>query len=154
MTDATPGAVYGDDAKLYYSATLGGAGALTVVDCVIDDTINRERRSSEVVYRGATEVMEHVGKCKTTISGNMMVLVGTPGTTYLVLKAAFQAKTTLHWAASTGDITYVGAQVTRFEGKIKSWTESRPDNGNVQIAFEIVKTPDSTYDTTLAVTAS
>jgi len=154
MTDATPGAVYGDDAKLYYSATLGGAGSLTVVDCVIDDTINRERRSSEVVYRGATEVMEHVGKCKTTISGNMMVLVGTPGTTYLVLKAAFQAKTTLHWAASTGDITYVGAQVTRFEGKIKSWTESRPDNGNVQIAFEIVKTPDSTYDTTLAVTAS
>lgn len=154
MTDATPGAVYGDDAKLYYSATLGGSGSLTAIDCVIDDTITRERRSSEVVYRGADEVMEHVGKCKTTISGNMMVLVGSPGTTYLAMKAAFQAKTTLHWAAATGDITLVGAQVTRFEGKIKSWTESRPDNGNVQVAFEIVKTPDSTYSTTLAVTAS
>lgn len=154
MVAATPGAVYGDDAKLYYSATLGGAGSLTVIDCVIDDTINRERRSSEVVYRGADEVMEHVGKCKTSISGNFMTLVGTPGVAYLVLKAAFQAKTTLHWAASTGDITDVGAQVTRFEGKLKSWTESRPDNGNVQVAFEIVKTPDSSYATTLAVTAS
>ena len=152
MADAVPGAVYGDDAKLYYSATLGGAGGLTEVGCVVDDTINRERRSSEVVYRGSVEVMEHVGKCKTTISGTLMVLVGAPGATYLALKAAFQAKTTLHWSAVTGDILLVGAQSTDFEGKIKSWSESRPDNGNVTVSFEIVKTPDSTFNTLLAVT--
>lgn len=153
MTAATPGAVYGDDAKLYYATTLGGAGALTEVDCVIDDSITRERRTSEVVYRGAQEVMEHVGKNKTSIGATLMTLVGTPGVAYLVLKAAYEAKTTLHWAAATSDILLSGCQVCRFEGKIKSWVESRPDNGNVSVAIEIVKSPDSTYNTTLAVTA-
>lgn len=153
MTAAVPGAVYGDDAKLYYSATLGGAGALTDIGCVVDDSLSRERRTSEVVYRGAVEVMEHVGKCKTSISGTLMVLIGTPGVTYLILKAAFHAKTTLHFSAATGDITLSGAQSTDFEGKIKSWSESRPDNGNVTVSFEIVKTPDSSFDTLVAVTA-
>ena len=152
MTDATPGAVYGDDAKLYYSATLGGAGALTEIDCVVDDTVTRERRSSEVVYRGATEVMEHVGKSKNSVSGTFMLLVG--GTAYLALRAAFDAKTVLHFAATTGDITEIGCLVTRMEGILKSWTESRPDNGNVTVSFEIVKSPRSTYATVLAVTAS
>ena len=62
MPAATPGAVYGDDAKLYYSATLGGAGSLTVIECVIEDTINRERRTSEDDNRGADEVKENDGK--------------------------------------------------------------------------------------------
>jgi len=151
MPAAATGAVYGDDAKLYYSATLGGAGSLTEIDCVVDDTVTRERRSSEVVYRGATEVMEHVGKSKNSIGGTFMLLVG--GTAYLALRTAFDAKTVLHFAAATGDITETGCLVTRMEGIIKSWTESRPDNGNVTVAFEIVKSPKSTYATVLAVTA-
>ena len=63
------------------------------------------------------------------------------------------AKTTLAYAASTGDITEVDAQVLRLEGKLKSWNETRGDNDSVKVAFEIVKTPDSTYDTTVSITA-
>jgi hypothetical protein len=152
MVAAATGAIYGDDAKLYYSATLGGAGALTEIDCVVDDTVTRERRSSEVVYRGATEVMEHVGKSKNSISATLMLLVG--GATYLAMRSAFDAKTVLHYAATTGDITEIGCLVTRMEGQIKSWVESRPDNGNVTVSVEIVKSPKSTYSTVLAVVAS
>ena len=159
MTDATPGAVYGDDAKLYYSTTVAASngtfsGSLTEADCVIDDTISSEPRTIEVAYRGAAEISEHVGKKKRSLSGTLMVLVGTPGTTYLALKTAFESKTLLHIAAATGDITHVGTQVTRFEGKIKSWSESRPDNGNVTVSFEIVRHPSSYYASTVSVTAS
>lgn len=158
MTNAVPGPVYGDDATLYYSTSLAASngtfsGSLTEIDCVIDDTINRERRSSEVWYRGAPEGSEHVGKPKTTLSGTLMTLVGTPGVTYLVLKNAFDNNTLLHFAAATGDITEVGAQVTEFEGKIKSWNESRPDNGNVTVSFEIVRSPASYFPTEISVVA-
>ena len=39
MTNAADGSVLGDDCITYYSATLGGAGALTEIPVIIDDTI-------------------------------------------------------------------------------------------------------------------
>lgn len=158
MVDATPGSVYGDNARLYYSTDVASAGTfsgtLVHAGCVIDDTINDERRQADVVYRGATDIAVHVGKRKVTITGTMMVLVGTPGAQYVALRSAYLNKTLLHFAASTGDITEVGCQYTRFEGKILSWNESRPDNGNVTVSFEIAKDPGTTYATTSGVIAS
>jgi hypothetical protein len=152
MVDAVAGPIYGDDAKLYYSATLGGAGAVTELDAVIDDAVNSERRSTEVVYRGSAEVQELIGKAKNTITGTLQALVS--DTAYLAMRSAYWAKTTLAFAASTGDITHINAQVIRLEGKLKSWNETRGDNDSVKVAFEIVKTPDSTYNTTVSVVSS
>jgi len=152
MPTATAGPVYGDNARLYYSATLGGAGALTEIDCVIDDAVNVDFQSTEVVYRGADEVQELLGKAKKVISGTMQTLIGDAA--YLAMRTAAHAKTTLHFAASTGDITDVDAQVSRMEGKFKSWQESRGQNDSVKVSFEIVKTPDSTYASTIAVTSA
>ena len=158
MVNATPGSVYGDNARLYYSTDVASSGTfsgtLVHADCVIEDTVNDERRQSDVVYRGATDIAVHVGKRKVTISGTMMTLVGTPGAAYVALRAAYLAKTLLHFAAATGDITEVGCQYTRFEGKIISWNESRPDNGNVTVSFEVAKDPGTTYATTSGVIAS
>ena len=158
MVDATPGSVYGDNARLYYSTDVASAGTfsgtLVHAGCVIEDTINNERRQAEVVYRGATDIAVHVGKKKVTITRTIMVPVGTPGTQYLALRSAYDNRTLLHFAASTGDITEVGCQYTRFEGKITNWSESRPDNGPLTVSFEIVKDPGTTYATTSGVIAS
>lgn len=72
MPTAADGSVLGDDAKLYFSATLGGSGTLTEVPVVIDDTIGSERRTAESNCRGDSEISEHVGKPKHTISGTIL----------------------------------------------------------------------------------
>lgn len=154
MADAVPGSRLGDDCKLYYSATLGGSGTLTEIDCVIDDEISSERRTADSNARGDAEIKTLVGKPKHSLTGNMQVRVGSPGVAYLAMKAAYFAKTVLHFAATTGDITLVGQQVFRFEGQITKWTESRPDGGQTQVAFEIMPTSASTYASAVSVVAS
>lgn len=157
MPDATPGSVYGDNARLYYSTDVASAGTfsgtLVHAGCTVEDTINDERRRAEVAYRGLADIAEHVGKRKVSITGTMMVLIGSPGAQYVALRSAYLNRTLLHWAASTGDIVDSGCQWTRFEGRIVSWSETRPDNGVVTVSFEVVKDPGTTYATTSGVTA-
>jgi hypothetical protein len=144
----------GDDCQLYYSATLGGSGSLTAIDAVIDDEISSERRTADSNARGDSEIKVLVGKPKHSLTGNMQVRVGSPATAYLAMKSAYYSKTVLHFAAATGDITHIGQQVFRFEGEITKWTESRPDGGQVQVAFEIMPTAASTYASSVSVVAS
>jgi hypothetical protein len=154
MPAAIIGPRLGDDAKMYYSATLGGAGALTEVDCVIDDEISSERRSAESNVRGDAEVRTILGKLKNSITANLQVRVGSPGVNYLVLKNAYFANTVLHFALCTGDILLSGNQTFRMEGQISKWTESRPDGDTVKVAIEIVPAAIGTvYNSTVAVTA-
>jgi len=154
MVDANPGARMGDDCKLYYSATLGGSGSLTEVDCSIDDEFASERRTADSNSRGDAEIKTLVGKPKHSLTGNLQTRVGSPATAYLAMKTAYFAKTVLHFAIATGDITHVGQQVYRFEGQITKWTESRPDGGAVQVAVEIMPSAASTYASTVSVVAS
>lgn len=154
MPNAADGSVYGDDCKLYYSATLGGSGALTEVPVIISDSINSERRSAESNCRGDAEIKEHIGKPKHSISGQILLKRNTPGATYLTLLTAYEDKTTLHLALATGTITDIGQHVFRCEGQFKSFTQNRGDNETVVIDFEFVPTPDSTYASNWAVVAS
>jgi hypothetical protein len=153
MPTAADGSVLGDDAKLYYSATLGGAGTLTEVPVVIDDTIGSERRTAESNCRGDAEVSEHVGKPKHTISGTMLFKRGTPGATYLTLRNAYAAGTLLHFALASGTVADTAQHVFRIEGKFKRWEESRPDNDTIKASFEIARSPDSSYASNWAVVA-
>ena len=154
MPTAADGSVYGDNCKMYYSATLGGAGALTEIPVVIDDSIASERRTAESNCRGDAEIKTHVGKPKHTISGNMLMKRGTPGTTYLALKTAYMANTVLHWALATGTITDIAEHVFRMEGRLAKFEETRADNDSVKVAFEIQPDPISTYASNWAVVAS
>lgn len=152
MADATPGSVYGDECKLYYSATLGGAGSLTEVPVVIDDEQASERRGAESNCRGDTEIKEHVGKPKHSLSGTMLLKRTTPGTAYAALKTAYFANTVLAYAVATGDVTINDQHVFRFEGRIKKWSETHPDNDTVKCSFEIMPDPESSYASNHAVT--
>ncbi len=154
MPTADAGSVYGDNCKLYFSATLGGAGALTEAPVVIEDTIGSERRSAESNCRGDAEVSEHVGKPKHSISGSILMKRGSPGATYLTLKTAYMAGTLLHFALATGTITNIDEHVFRLEGKIKKWEEVRGDNDTVKVSFEIVKSAESTYASNWAVVSA
>jgi hypothetical protein len=145
MPTAAAGSVYGDNCKMYYSATLGGAGALTEIPVIIDDTISQERRSAESNCRGDAEVSEHVGKPKNSITGTMLMKRSTVGATYLTLKTAFMANTPLHFALATGTITDIDEHVFRLEGRLKKFEESRGDNDTVKVSFEIAKAADSSY---------
>jgi hypothetical protein len=154
MPAAVIGPRLGDDAKLYYSATLGGAGALTELDCVIDDEISSERRSAESNVRGDSEVRMVLGKPKHTITANLQVRVGSVGANYLVMKNAYFANTVLAFALCTGDILLSGNQTFRMEGQISKWTETRPDGDTIKVAIEIVPAAIGTvYNSTVAVTA-
>jgi hypothetical protein len=155
MPTAADGSVLGDDCKLFYSATLGGAGTLTEVPVVIDDTLASERRTAESNCRGDSEISEHVGKIKHSITGTILFKRGTPGATGQTLRTAYMANTPLHFALSSGAIADVNQNVFRFEGRLKRWEESRPDNDVVKISFEIARNPDSGYASNLViVTAS
>jgi hypothetical protein len=150
MPAASPGSVLGDDCKLYFSATLGGAGALTEVPVSIDDTVSSERRTAESNCRGDSEVSTHVGKPKHTVSGSFLLKRGTPGATFLTLRAAYAAGTTLHFAFSTGTITDTDNQVFRMEGRFSRWEQANADGDTVKVSFEIQRTPDSTYSSNYA----
>ena len=154
MPTASPGSVLGDDCKLYYSATLGGAGALTEVPVSIDDTISSERRTAESNCRGDAEVSTHVGKPKYSITGSILFKRGTPGATFLTMRAAYAAGTTLHFALASGTVTDVDQHVFRLEGKFSRWEEARADGDTVKVSFEIQRTPDSTYASNWAVVSS
>ena len=154
MPNAADGSVLGDDCKMYYSATLGGAGSLTEIPVIIDDTIGSERRKAESNCRGDAEISEHVGKPKHTISFTMLVKRGTPGTTYLAMKTAYMAGTIHHYALATGTITDVGQHVFRLEGQISKWEETRGDNDTVKVSGEITKAAANTYASNWAVVAS
>lgn len=145
MTNAANGSIHGDDCKMYYSATLGGEGALTEIPQVIDSSMNSERRSAESNCRGDAEVSEHVGKPRHTLSLNLLAKRGSPGTAYLALRAAYHAKTPLHYAFCTGDITHIGQHVHEMQGLIKNWNESHPDNDTVKVSAEIVRDPSATF---------
>ena len=145
MPNVADGSVLGDDCKLYYSATLGGAGALTEIPVVIDDAISSERRAVESNCRGDAEISEHTGKPKYTISANMLFKRGTPGTTYAAMRSAYVAGTVHHYALASGAIADVGHVVFRIEGRIKCWNETRPDNDTVKVAIEIAKAADNSY---------
>lgn len=151
MPAAPDGSILGDDCKLYYSATLGGAGALTEIPQVIDITATSERRAVESNCRGDGEVSEHTGKPKHSISGTLLVKRGSPGTAYAALRAAYMAGTVHHYAASSGTITDTGNYVIRIEGRIKRWEESQPDNDTVKVSFEIAKAADNSYSTAFSV---
>jgi hypothetical protein len=145
MPNVADGSVLGDDCKLYYSATLGGAGALTEIPVVIDDAINSERRSVESNCRGDAEISEHTGKPKYTLSVNMLFKRGSPGTTYAAMRAAYTAGTVHHYALASGTVTDVGQVVFRLEGRIKSWNETQPDNDTKKVSIEIAKAADNSY---------
>jgi hypothetical protein len=151
MTAAADGSVLGDDCKLYYSATLGGAGALTEIPEVIDVTVGTERRAVESNCRGDGEVSEHTGKPKHSISATLLMKRGTPGTTFAALRTAYAAGTTLHWAVSSGTITNTGNYVFRMEGRLKRFEESQPDNDTVKVSVEIAKAADSSYASAFSV---
>lgn len=154
MTNAADGSVLGDDCKMYYSATLGGAGSLTEIPVIIDDTIGSERRKAESNCRGDAEISEHVGKPKHTISFTMLVKRGTPGTTYLAMRTAYMSGTIHHYALATGTITDIGQHVFRLEGQISKWEETRGDNDTVKVTGEITKAAANTYASNWAVVAS
>ena len=105
MPNAADGSVLGDDCKLYYSATLGGAGTLTEIPVVIDDAIASERRSVESNCRGDAEISEHTGKPKYSFTANMLFKRGTPGTTYAAMRTAYTAGTIHHYALASGTVT-------------------------------------------------
>jgi hypothetical protein len=154
MPAAADGSVLGDNCQLHYSATLGGSGALTEVPVIIDDAINSERRSAESNCRGDSEITEHVGKPKHSISANLLFKRGTPGATFVTLRNAYVNGTTLHFALTSGAIADTGQHVFRLEGKIKSWNETRPDNDTVKVAIEIAKDASNTYASNWSVVSS
>ena len=145
MANAADGSVLGDDCKTYYSATLGGAGALTEIPVIIDDTVSSERRAVESNCRGDAEITEHTGKPKHSISGTLLVKRGSVGATYGTLRDAYVNNTVLHWAFATGDSADIGQYIFRIEGRLKRWEETRPDNDTVKVAFEIAKAADNAY---------
>jgi hypothetical protein len=145
MANAADGSVLGDDCKTYYSATLGGAGALTEIPVIIDETISSERRAVESNCRGDAEITEHTGKPKHSISGTLLVKRGSVGATYGTLRDAYVNNTVLHWAFATGDSADIGQYIFRIEGRLKRWEETRPDNDTVKVAFEIAKAADNAY---------
>lgn len=145
MANAADGSVLGDDCKTYYSATLGGAGALTEIPVIIDETISSERRAVESNCRGDAEITEHTGKPKHSISGTLLVKRGSVGATYATLRDAYVNNTVLHWAFATGDSADIGQYIFRIEGRLKRWEETRPDNDTVKVAFEIAKAADNAY---------
>lgn len=151
MPTVLDGSVLGDECKLYFSATLGGAGTLTEVPVVIEDTISSERRSAESNCRGDSEIKEHIGKPKHSISGTMLFKRGTPGASLATLRTAYMANTMLHWASASGTIADEGQHVFRFEGKLKKWEQSNGDNDTVKVAFEIAPDPGSTYASVWAI---
>ena len=154
MPAAADGAVLGDNCQLHYSATLGGAGALTEVPVVIDDGVNSERRVAEVNARGDSEITELLGKPKHSISANLLFKRGTPGATFLTLRNAYVAGTVLHFALTSGAIADTGQHVFRLEGRIKSWNETRPDGDTVKVAIEITKAADNSYASNWSVVSS
>jgi hypothetical protein len=154
MANAADGSVLGDDCITYYSATLGGAGALTEIPVIIDDTISSERRAVESNCRGDSEITEHTGKPKHSVSGTLLVTRGTPGATYATLRDAYVANTILAWAFATGDSADIGQHIFRMEGRLKRWEESRPDNDTVKVSFEIAKAADNTYASNWATVTS
>lgn len=154
MPTVADGSVLGDDCKMYYSATLGGAGTLTEIPVIIDDTIGSERRAAESNCRGDAEISEHVGKPKHTISFTMLVKRGSVGATYLAMKTAYMAGTVHHYALATGAVTDIGQHVFRLEGVIKKWEETRGDNDTVKVSGEIAKAAANTYASNWAVVAS
>jgi hypothetical protein len=154
MPAAADGSVLGDNCQLHYSATLGGSGALTEVPVIIDDAINSERRSAESNCRGDSEITEHVGKPKHSISANLLFKRGTPGATFVTLRNAYNNGTVLHFALTSGAIADTGQHVFRLEGKIKSWNETRPDNDTVKVAIEIAKDAGNTYASNWSVVSS
>ena len=145
MANAADGSVLGDDCITYYSATLGGSGALTEIPVIIDDTISSERRAVESNCRGDSEITEHTGKPKHSVSATLLVKRGTPGATYETLRGAYVNNTVLAWAFATGDSADIGQHIFRMEGRLKRWEESRPDNDTVKVSFEIAKAADNTY---------
>lgn len=145
MPAAADGSVLGDNCQLHYSATLGGAGALTEVPVVIDDSISSERRSAESNCRGDSEIKELLGKPKHSISANLLFKRGTPGATFLTLQNAYVNGTVLHFALTSGAIADTGQHVFRMEGQIKSWNITRGDNDTVKVAIEIVPVASNTY---------
>ena len=153
MTNAANGSIHGDECKLYFSATLGGEGSLTEIPQVIDDTLNSERRSAESNCRGDGEVSEHVGKPKNSLTVNLLAKRGTPGVAYLALRAAYYAKTPLHYAFCTGAIADTGQHVAELQGLIKSWNETHPDNDTVKVAVEIVRDPAAAFASEVSVVA-
>jgi len=154
MANAADGSVLGDDCITYYSATLGGSGALTEIPVIIDDTISSERRAVESNCRGDSEITEHTGKPKHSVSGTLLVKRGTPGATYETLRDAYVANTILAWAFATGDSADIGQHIFRMEGRLKRWEESRPDNDTVKVSFEIAKAADNTYASNWATVTS
>lgn len=152
MPTAADGSVMGDNCKTYYSATLGGAGTLTEIPVIIDDTISSERRTAESNCRGDAEVKTHVGKPKHSLTGTILMKRGTPGATYLTLKTAYMANTILHFAVATGTVTDSAEHVFRMEGRFSKWEESRAENDSVKVSFEIQPDPVSTYASAWAVT--
>lgn len=154
MPAAPDGSVLGDDCKLYYSATLGGAGTLTEIPQVIDVTATSERRSVESNCRGDAEVMEHTGKPKHSFTATLLVKRGSPGTAYAALRAAYMAGTVHHYAISSGTITDTGNYVMRIEGRIKRFEETQPDNDTVKVSMEIAKAADNSYATAWSVVTS
>ncbi len=159
MTDAAPGSVMGDDCKAYYSASLAASngtwsGSLTEIPLTVEDTIAREFRTAESNCRGDAEVSEHVGKIKFAPSGVLLFKRGTPGATYATLKAAALARTPLHFAFATGDITHIGNHVIRLEARFKKWEESRPEGDVIKVSYELARNPDSYYPTTESVVAA
>ena len=145
MANAADGSVLGDDCKTYISATLGGAGALTEIPVIIDETISSERRAVESNCRGDAEITEHTGKPKHSISGTLLVKRGSVGATYGTLRDAYVNNTVLHWAFATGDSADIGQYIFRIEGRLKRWEETRPDNDTVKVAFEVAKAADNAY---------
>lgn len=154
MPTAADGSVYGDNCKTYYSATLGGAGVLSEIPVIIEDTIASERRTAESNCRGDAEVKMHIGKPKHSITGSLLVKRGTVGATYLALKTAYMAGTTWHWAFATGTITDINEHVFRMEGKISKFEESRPDNDTVKVTFEVQPDAASSYASAWSVVSS
>ena len=147
MANAADGSVLGDDCITYYSATLGGSGALTEIPVIIDETISSERRAVESNCRGDAEVGELIGKPKHTITGTILLKRDSAGVgaTFVALRDAYTAGTVLHFAMATGDITHIGQYVFRIEGRLKRWEQSQPDNDTVKVSFEITHAGDNTY---------
>lgn len=154
MPNAADGSVLGDNCQLHYSATLGGAGALTEVPVVIDDSISSERRSVESNCRGDAEVKELIGKPKHSISANLLFKRGTPGASFLALRDAYVNATVLHFALTSGAIADIGQHVFRLEGQLKSWNETRGDNDTVKVAVEIVPVASNSYASNWSVVSS
>lgn len=133
----------GEECKLYYDVAGAEVGSWVEADVIIDDGDTFERRTAESNCRGFTEVKEHVGKPKYTLSGTLLFQFG--DTEFTALQAAAQANTNLGIAVMNGAIATASNKGWWRDMRFSQWNETRPDGDTVKVAFTLVTNASSSY---------